>query len=49
MVKPVAKEECTMTAILDQINRDISEDSYDVQNFANTGERFLAWYLRNMF
>lgn len=37
-----------MSELLDQINRDLSADAYYTQNFANNGERFLAWYLRNV-
>src|SRR5262245_37694127 len=32
----------------DRIRRDIGGDPYYAQNFANDGERFLAWYLRNV-
>jgi AIPR protein len=35
--------------ILDRINRDITEDKYYTQNFTNAGERFIAWYLRNIY
>jgi hypothetical protein len=38
-----------MAAILERINRDIAQDTFYTQNFANTGERFLAWYLRNIY
>ncbi len=38
-----------MSELLDRIRRDIREDSYYAQNFANDGERFLAWYLRNVY
>jgi len=37
-----------MSELLDQINRDLSADAYYAQNFGNNGERFLAWYLRNV-
>lgn len=35
--------------ILDRITRDITQDQYYAQNFANSGERFLAWYLRSIY
>ncbi|MEW6213157.1 MAG: AIPR family protein [Acidobacteriota bacterium] len=38
-----------MNGILNQIRRDIQTDSFYQQNFANDGERFLAWYLRNIY
>ncbi|MGE5580208.1 MAG: AIPR family protein [Bacillota bacterium] len=34
-------------ALIDQIKEAIKEDYY-VQNFANEGQRFVAWYLRNI-
>jgi hypothetical protein len=37
-----------MSELLDRINRDIREDNYYTDNFANDGQRFLAWYLRNV-
>jgi len=36
-----------MSELLERIHRDIRADSYYAQNFANDGQRFLAWYLRN--
>ncbi len=36
-------------SILDRINRDITQDKFYTQNFANNGERFIAWYLRNIY
>ena len=33
--------------LIDRISQDIQDDYY-LQNFANDGERFLAWYLRNV-
>jgi hypothetical protein len=38
-----------MSALVDHIRRDIQEDAYYAQNFSNNGERFLAWYLRNIY
>src|SRR5690242_6898255 len=38
-----------MATILERINRDIAHDTFYTQNFANNGERFLAWYLRNIY
>lgn len=35
--------------LADRINRDIRSDSYYEQNFSNDGERFIAWYLRNVY
>jgi len=37
-----------MSTIFERIQRDIQQDTYYGQNFANDGERFLAWYLRNV-
>src|ERR1700686_97783 len=37
-----------MSELIHRIQRDIQQDSYYHQNFANDGERFLAWYLRNV-
>jgi hypothetical protein len=33
----------------ERIQRDIEADKYYEQQFSNDGERFLAWYLRNVF
>jgi len=38
-----------MSELLDRIRQDIREDTYYAQNFANDGQRFLAWYLRNVY
>lgn len=38
-----------MNALSDRIRQDIASDKYYEQQFANDGERFLAWYLRNVF
>jgi hypothetical protein len=35
-------------ALLTAIERDIGSQPYYQQNFANDGQRFLAWYLRNV-
>ena len=35
-----------MGQIYERIKQDIQQDTYYSQNFANDGERFLAWYLR---
>src|ERR1051326_4171803 len=37
-----------MITILQQIEREIATDKYYEQNFANEGERFVAWYLRRV-
>lgn len=37
-----------MSELLGQIERDIRSQPYFQQNFSNDGERFLAWYLRNV-
>jgi hypothetical protein len=34
--------------VLDIIEREIAADRYYVQNFANDGQRFVAWYLRRV-
>jgi hypothetical protein len=34
--------------MLQQIRQEISNDPYYQQNFANDGERFVAWYLRRV-
>ena len=38
-----------MSQLYNQIASDISRDFYYSQNFVNDGERFLAWYLRNIY
>lgn len=38
-----------MASITERIQQDIAADKYYEQRFANGGERFLAWYLRNVF
>jgi hypothetical protein len=38
-----------MTTISERIQRDIQADKFYEQQFSNDGERFLAWYLRNVF
>lgn len=35
-----------MNQLLSLIRRVVQDDSYYQQNFANDGERLLAWYLR---
>ncbi len=37
-----------MSELLSRIQADIAKDPYFKDNFANDGERFLAWYLRNI-
>jgi AIPR protein len=37
-----------MSELVSRVQRDIQQDAYYAQNFANGGERFLAWYLRNV-
>ncbi len=37
-----------MMTILQQIEREIATDKYYEQNFSNSGERFVAWYLRRV-
>lgn len=34
--------------MLDQIKREIADNSYYQQNFPNDGQRFVAWYLRRV-
>ncbi len=34
--------------MLDRITRDITTDPYYAQNYANDGQRFVAWYLRRV-
>jgi hypothetical protein len=34
--------------VLEQIKQEISKDSFYQQNFANDGQRFIAWYLRRV-
>jgi len=38
-----------MSQLYERIQQDIQQDLYYGQNFANDGERFLAWYLRNIY
>lgn len=38
-----------MSAVMDRIRRDLKDDPYYQQNYANDGERFLAWYLRHIY
>lgn len=38
-----------VSKLLGRINTDIHQDTYYTQNFANDGQRFLAWYLRNVY
>lgn len=35
--------------LLERIHADLTNDRYYQQNFANDGQRFLAWYLRNCY
>jgi len=44
----VAEGEINTMDMVTRIKRDISQDSYYAQNFSNDGERFVAWYLRNV-
>src|ERR1035438_10263664 len=37
-----------MSELITRIRADIEKDPY-YKNFANDGERFLAWYLRNIY
>ena len=34
--------------MLDQIQREVTQDPFYKQNFLNDGERFVAWYLRRV-
>ena len=34
--------------MLDFIRQEITKDNYYQQNFANDGQRFIAWYLRRV-
>lgn len=38
-----------MSELIARIQADIDKDPYYKDNFANDGERFLAWYLRNIY
>ena len=38
-----------MSELSTRIQADIDKDPYYRENFANDGERFLAWYLRNIY
>jgi hypothetical protein len=38
-----------VSELTDRIRRDILQDNYYHQNFPNDGQRFLAWYLRNVY
>ena len=38
-----------MSALLERIRSDFQNDAYYSQNFANEGQCFLAWYLRNCY
>ena len=38
-----------MSDLINRIRADIDKDPYYKDNFANDGERFLAWYLRNIY
>jgi hypothetical protein len=38
-----------MSDLITRIRADINKDPYYKDNFANDGERFLAWYLRNIY
>src|SRR3990172_7182150 len=37
-----------MSDIISRVQKDLTQDRYYGQNFANDGERFIAWYLRNV-
>ena len=37
-----------MTNIVEKIKSEIAQDYYK-QNFPNDGQRFVAWYLRNIY
>jgi len=37
-----------MSQLYERIKQDIQQDTFYNENFANDGERFLAWYLRNI-
>src|SRR6185436_8668616 len=36
------------TVMYEQIQREVANDPYYVQNFPNDGQRFVAWYLRRV-
>ena len=38
-----------MSAVLERIRRDLKDDIYYAQNYENDGQRFVAWYLRNIY
>jgi len=37
-----------MTTVYKQIKKQIQRDEWFQQNFSNDGQRFVAWYLRNI-
>jgi hypothetical protein len=37
-----------MSELIERVQRDIKEDKYYQQNYSNSGQQFLAWYLRNV-
>jgi hypothetical protein len=37
-----------MSTLIERIKRDIDQEPYYAQNYSNDGQRFLAWYLRNV-
>ena len=37
-----------MNGIIDKIKNEITQD-FDKQKFPNDGQRFVAWYLRNIY
>jgi hypothetical protein len=39
----------TMSELVYRIKQDIIQDNYYQQHFPNDGQRFLAWYLRNVY
>src|SRR6516225_9692194 len=44
-----ATAEATVSELVTRIRQDILQDNYYQQNFPNDGQRFLGWYLRNIY
>jgi len=43
------RREIVMGQLIERIEQDIGQDDYYKQNYSNDGQRFLAWYLRNIY
>src|SRR5947207_1959176 len=38
-----------VSELINRIRQDMLRDNYYLENFSNDGQRFLAWYLRNVY